>query len=151
MEPGATQCAACPSRATCPNGDSVVVSPGGWRTGIDSNEIYECPQPGACIGGNGTRACLEGHTGPKCAVCEADYFFSDFSSRCKYCASGAAGLTVTMLVALGIASAVALFFVVRRMDHAADAPDSRVRKNAKRILKCWDVSKFKILVSSRVR
>ena len=151
MEHGSTECAACPSRATCPNGDSVVVSPGGWRTGIDSKEIYECPQSGACIGGNGTRACLEGHKGPKCAVCEAHHFFSEFNFRCKYCdqsANGAAVVMVTLLVALAIASLVGFLFAVKRMNNAANAPDSRVRKNAKRVLQFWDVSKFKVLWSA---
>ena len=45
---------------------SVNIEPGWWRTGPTSIDVRECPVAAACVGGNGTDYCREGHEGPYC-------------------------------------------------------------------------------------
>ena len=54
--------------------------------------------PNACRATNGTvNICREGYTGPECAVCSPDYFFSWTSHECKMCAaSNDAEVTITI-------------------------------------------------------
>ena len=142
---GAEVCDSCPSHATCPNGDEVVVSQGGWRTGTDSWEIYECPFPAACTGGNGTDLCSEGHKGPKCAVCKPEYFFSEFEGGCKFCETKESGLVISALLVLGAAAfafLVGLVVVVKTMSKSTNV--TKLRKNAKAVAQVWDVAKFKV-------
>ena len=143
---GATLCVPCPTGAICPNGDTIQVTEGGWRTGTDSDTIYECPLPAACIGGNGTSLCLEGHKGPKCAVCKPEYFLSEFTGTCKFCEQSESGIVAVLLVMLAVAAvafAVALVIAVKKMAAADDVKSDKLRKNAKRAAHLWDVAKFK--------
>jgi hypothetical protein len=82
--PPNAQCARCPERESDCNEIGLErpgVREGYWRADAESRDIeafgfYECPQEGACTGGNSsTGRCREGHddTAPLCATCKSGY------------------------------------------------------------------------------
>lgn len=83
--------------------ESLVVDEGFWRIHSTSTEIYRCPLPKACSGGenftssanyifNGAGYCNDGYYGPLCGVCandaagpNIDYYFNPDTQTCDVC------------------------------------------------------------------
>ncbi|GMI03344.1 hypothetical protein TrLO_g13981 [Triparma laevis f. longispina] len=63
---------------------NVKIQPGWWRTGKTSIDVRECPVEAACVGGNGTDYCREGHNGPYCNLC-IDGYAKDPFFMCGSC------------------------------------------------------------------
>jgi len=91
---------------------SAQVEPGFWRTGADSSDIRECPKIGACIGGNSTQLCGDGHTGHYCSVC-IDGYTKDSFSMCHECAQANRNLIIAIATVLVLAGLVA--FLVHKL------------------------------------
>ena len=75
---------------------ALVVMPGYWRSGTESEAVYECSLAHACQGStignatNSTNLCAAGYVGPICATCEREYYFSWSTETCELCNDGEA-------------------------------------------------------------
>jgi len=79
------RCKPCPAGALCPGGQRVESLGGWWRNGPQSESLFECPFPHACLPGpqTGDSACKEGFQGPVCGICSDDHHL--WGSQCKKC------------------------------------------------------------------
>ena len=79
----------CPEGAECDRAGTTVLTlplePGHWRSSIESAEVLECRNKEAC-NVNETEACLEGHRGPLCELCEGGY--APVQGSCVECEGG---------------------------------------------------------------
>ncbi|GMH92837.1 hypothetical protein TL16_g12465 [Triparma laevis f. inornata] len=75
---------------------TLKIEPGYWRTGGTSIDVRECPVAEACVGGNGTDYCREGHDGPYCNLC-ADGFAKDPFLLCQSCNTTATSVVLSIL------------------------------------------------------
>jgi hypothetical protein len=71
-------CVDCPSEAHCYGNYSMVPRAGYWRSGINSDRFYECPNQKACLGSdevemNYKGSCASGYQGNKCNACAQGY------------------------------------------------------------------------------
>ena len=99
-------CKRCPLHAKCPHGSSLetlVVPPNFWRLSNATSRLYPCYEDSAglssCRGSNTPVSrrsegfddsiyCIEGHRGPRCAVCVSpSQYFDVISARCEDCTS----------------------------------------------------------------
>lgn len=81
--------------------ESAELEPGYWRTGPSSRDVRECITPEACIGGNGTDVCRDGHKGPYCNLC-LEGFTKDPFQICRKCEATAIDALLTCLAILGV-------------------------------------------------
>ena len=79
--------------------ESVFLDPGFWRTNEKSEEVRECPIPDACIGGNETNVCREGHRGHYCATCKDGYSMDPFQV-CKKCTATVVDSVLTVVAVI---------------------------------------------------
>ena len=98
--------------------ETMDVVSGTWRANNASDNIYDCPVPEACNGGNrlnsSARYCAEGQDGALCASCAKNWFRRGSSNLCKPCSkemSQAKGLTVGVGV-----GALAFLLILVAMD-----------------------------------
>jgi len=87
--------------------ETLTLFPGWWRTANTSDDIRECLIAEACVGGNSTNMCREGHDGPYCNICVENYNPDPFGI-CKECAYSKKDVMFTCWVAV----AIVVFFVV---------------------------------------
>ena len=100
-----------------------------WRMSMNTSHTYECVYKNACVGWspevNGTVAgpfsagdvCNEGHEGPRCQVCENEYYFEATAHRCEKCEGSSlltapvslATIAALLLVPLGAIAVVAFY------------------------------------------
>jgi hypothetical protein len=71
-------CADCPSEAYCYGNYSMVPRAGYWRSGVDSDKFYKCPNEDACLGSNEAEmsykgTCEKSYRGNKCNACSQGY------------------------------------------------------------------------------
>ena len=101
-------CLVCPRGTICDTDggstqEKLIVAKGFWRIHSMSTEIYPCPLPEACIGGenftssanyfyNAVGYCKAGYYGPMCGVCandntgpNDDYYFNPDTQTCDAC------------------------------------------------------------------
>ena len=105
-------CVVCPDGTECPTDggstqESLTLQEGYWRIDATSDDIYECPIDGACIGDSATtstssggrrrrelldessaygdRYCAKGYEGPLCGVCSSEFHYDDDSKKCEEC------------------------------------------------------------------
>ena len=111
-------CTVCPDDMDCNKEGATIATVdlkgGSWRPNNKTDEIYSCPVPKSCVGGNSTtQYCANGSTGILCAICEPGWFRRGSLSLCQKCpanvqdsmawtAALVAGLVVTMAVVIGI-------------------------------------------------
>ncbi|GMH46624.1 hypothetical protein TrVE_jg3206 [Triparma verrucosa] len=81
---------------------TLELEPEFWRTDPSSNDIRDCPLPEACVGGNGTNYCREGHAGPYCNLCVDEYAKDPFM-LCKSCDTTGASIAYTIIFVLALA------------------------------------------------
>jgi hypothetical protein len=85
LVPTNVQCDVCPSNCGCPGGAVLDLHANYWRSSMQSDEIYQCTVPNACIGGvNVSTQCNEGASGPYCSVCVPGYT-SNLLGQCYSC------------------------------------------------------------------
>ena len=89
--------------------EALTLFPGWWRTSNTSDDVRECLIPEACLGGNSTNLCREGHTGPYCNICVENYNLDPFG-LCKECAYSTTDLVLTIVAAFSV---VILFFLFK--------------------------------------
>ncbi|TNV74909.1 hypothetical protein FGO68_gene4786 [Halteria grandinella] len=86
-----TSCLTCQiSKSTCEGGSEVYPLSGYWRSSTKSDNIMECLNPDACLGGqypllNLTGQCAQGYQGILCASCSTGYTLNHQSRECKKC------------------------------------------------------------------
>jgi hypothetical protein len=103
------QCEKCPSGADC-NQDSTIRNlfpkPNHWRVPWAplEDQFERCPFFGDCVVSNGTDGCVNGTTGPLCAVCQEGYVRRN---RCVECSSEDVAIRV-----VGVLIMFLLFFIV---------------------------------------
>ena len=104
-------CLPCPRGALCAGGDQVSSQPNFWRSDLNSTEFYPCRTPEICEAGPlaGDTACVEGHEGPLCAVCEVDWFA--FAGKCESCDRSGQAKAMLSLAVIMIVVIVLLLFV----------------------------------------
>ena len=101
-----TECKSCAGMdgVSCTRKNITVES--GYYKPPGSYEVYECNPTSICNGGLDLRwgyetECKEGNSGPKCAVCEDDYY-SYGASGCIKCGSKNGALAATGGLVLGV-------------------------------------------------
>jgi len=70
-------CKYCDNNAICPGGNALIPKPGYFRSDNESEEIVECYNKQACLGGNETNPvgiCAPGYAGRLCSTCEDNYY-----------------------------------------------------------------------------
>ncbi|TNV74538.1 hypothetical protein FGO68_gene13859 [Halteria grandinella] len=86
-----TSCISCQTEnSVCQGGSELYPLSGYWRSSADSDNIMECLNPDACLGGqfpqlNLTGQCANGYQGVLCASCIAGYTLNQQSRECKQC------------------------------------------------------------------
>eukprot|EP00854_Cymbomonas_tetramitiformis_P015893 gene15893-18847_t len=109
-EEGQAECKDCPEGADCSSGVSAVGQKGYWRDSPDRSHFYECfnPEDGTCHGESSPYAgqgCQEGHEGPLCSVCSADYARGgryDLLSKCAMCSGDGENPSYTAVITTGV-------------------------------------------------
>lgn len=104
-------CKPCPEGAVCPGGDQLSSKQDWWRSSSTSTQFYGCRTPNICEAGTaaGDPACVQGNSGPLCAVCLPNWFA--FAGQCKECnQSGQAKIMLAVTVIL-IVVVVGVLFV----------------------------------------
>ncbi|TNV88056.1 hypothetical protein FGO68_gene6920 [Halteria grandinella] len=87
----AASCLTCQTeKSVCQGGSQIYPLSGYWRSTVDSDNIMECLNPGACLGGqfpllNLTGQCAHGYQGILCASCNKGYTLKQQSRECKKC------------------------------------------------------------------
>ncbi|GMH55844.1 hypothetical protein TrLO_g6523 [Triparma laevis f. longispina] len=76
--------------------ETLEIEPEYWRMNSRSADIRECPVREACVGGNGTDYCREGHDGPYCNLC-FDGYAKDPFLLCQSCDTTATSLVLSIL------------------------------------------------------
>jgi len=89
--------------------ETLALLPGYWRVSNTSDDVRECLVAEACLGGNSTEICREGHNGPYCNTCIENYNENPFG-LCKECTGSTKDLLFTIVTAVS----VVLFFVAFR-------------------------------------
>ena len=65
---------------------TMSIVSGAWRPNKQSEDIYDCPVPLACLGGNNSdHLCAEGSNGVLCATCAEGWFRSGSKTLCDRC------------------------------------------------------------------
>ena len=105
FERGESSCETCPGHTTC-KGDQLVVDAGFWRHSAGSSLIRQCSRRlvGVCQGGKNASnsQCREGHRGPMCGQCAADWSLDEFAGSCVSCTSDGRGLNANAQMLLGL-------------------------------------------------
>jgi len=148
-------CLACPRGTICDTDggstqEKLMVAAGYWRIHSTSTEIYPCPLPKACIGGenftssadyfyNAFGYCKDGYYGPMCGVCanddtgpNDDYYFNPDTQTCDACFDLEDPIQVLLKSPTLIASVcimIALVVLILKFTFCTDAAelDSKVR------------------------
>lgn len=121
---GGQQCTQCPSRGAVCSGGILVVLPGFWRPPREqllrapldgAAQLYPCLKPDRCLVNESTleHSCVEGATGPLCALCDVDAGYADVGGVCTPCPSGALSSLAIAAFLLAFVGVVA-FLVLRR-------------------------------------
>ena len=95
-----SNCKSCPTGATCPGADIIIVDNGYWRSSIESDVVYECEIFGACLKGNTTDelgSCTSGYSGVLCQSCEIGYSKTG-DGKCAKCPSQAANIAILIIL-----------------------------------------------------
>ena len=158
--PGLSRCEACPEGAICPEGKSVVVLPGFWRTDFDSFELHVCPMGETSCPGTesyleyddtytndkGSYLCADGYVGVKCDSCEDDYFFSDILSQCTQCSDTARQVVIGVGLAFGVFAAMSGSFLCFSKSLQTIIVKLDPHGTQRHLLpKIWDPAKFRII------
>ena len=98
-------CVKCDGGMICDEEGSILTSislkSGHWRESSTDLATRECPYEGACTGSSDvSNQCLNGHSGPLCAVCEDGYDSGSRFERCESCFSGSSSVAFWALVSL---------------------------------------------------
>ena len=110
-------CIACEEGADCVNG-TISTSPGFWTPSLDSLRFYECKSADVCQGRYGPGLvpeenrdvqCLEGHSGPLCAVCTSGY--AVVQNKCEPCLDNEGGNYALLLLTIVVVSIVLVLIV----------------------------------------
>ena len=112
-------CKECPLGATCARGttlETMSVDEGQYRFKIESIEVYACPVPESCVGGqynlNDTNpGCIEGATGALCFACTPGYHRKE-GMGCVECSvtEGSWTFSIVVLVVMVVIGGVAYLF-----------------------------------------
>ena len=128
-------CLECPTEASCSSNvtiETLSLKANFWRLSAATTDIKKCPEEGgvahsACTGGSaplvtahGRRAaevptsegiyCRDGHTGPRCEVCEdPEFYYSTDTHSCEGCPSTARAVGVVILIVSVIGVLVAAY------------------------------------------
>ena len=120
-------CVSCPKGTLCAaDGGStqthLTLQEGYWRLFATSVDVFACPLPGSCAGGDavsrrqllsstfGDKYCATGYMGPLCAVCDTDggFYFDPDTSACYACSSSfRPSPTLLLLVVLSVLPLIA--------------------------------------------
>ena len=133
--PPTESCKVCPDEAIDCMGTTIELYEGYWRL-AGNDIIYECPKGGACSGGLGVgdELCAEGHEGPMCDVCSANYFASD--SKCIPCEDAAlstgaiAAYSVFGIIGLVAAAWMYYALVIKKAEKEVESQEKLVAKGA---------------------
>jgi hypothetical protein len=119
------KCKACPQGGVCPGKAILYTEQGWWRAKNDSENLYMCPKPQACLSGetSGDYSCTKGHKGPVCALCSNS--FHEWGNSCRKCSR----LSTYILPALAIVSVLFLVTVVLNASWDPEQADSIIRIN----------------------
>ncbi|CAB1118550.1 unnamed protein product [Ectocarpus sp. CCAP 1310/34] len=111
----------------------VSIDRGYWRATSVSEEVLECFQADACLGGvTGTSGyCLEGYEGPYCSICSGGYT-KQLGFSCTKCSENKAGgiVVIVMVAILTILAAVAVVSYVMSRDDDGGAEGGFVERVA---------------------
>ena len=110
-----TACLTCPVGALRCEGTDVILAEGYWRWNENAATIFECSFKSGCRGGNSTGEllCNKGYTGPRCGVCEANYYRSLLINGCETC-DGSLGLSFGVVAAVVLIGAVTVMYFGRK-------------------------------------
>ena len=142
-----SECMPCPDGAVCPDGKYVTVLPGKWRTGLASTEMWDCPSPAACVGGNGTELCAKGYSKVLCAVCAPGYY--DRQGKCEECSVDDDKIIIRSAIALVLFFCFALGIALLFWGSLFPTASKRIwAANDLFFDRYWDNAKFKVVVST---
>ncbi|CAM9150882.1 unnamed protein product, partial [Ectocarpus sp. 6 AP-2014] len=123
--------------------DALVIEPGYWRATPSSENVLECYNTDACLGGvTGSESyCLEGYEGPYCAVCSGGYT-ARLGMVCSKCSDR------TGSIALGVSVSVAgLLFTVALVSYAVSGEsEGRARGVVERAGRFVPLQSVKIVI-----
>jgi hypothetical protein len=85
LHPSDTYCHDCPSYATCPGGNSLILNSGYWRESALTSDVHLCPNSEACAGGINS-SCADGYSGVLCSSCQQGYYLVG-TVKCEQCES----------------------------------------------------------------
>lgn len=97
-------CIECPTGATCPGKNSIIVKNGFWRSSLESDIIYDCDVFDACLKGSSTNElgnCSSGYSGVLCKSCEIGYL-KTANGICTKCPKKSTNIISVILLCLGI-------------------------------------------------
>ena len=80
---------------------SISLESGYWRESSTDLSTRECPYEKACTGSSDVSdQCMDGHSGPLCAVCEGGYTSANSNSACGKCfkSGHAAGFAAVIVI-----------------------------------------------------
>lgn len=133
----ATSCITCPSLARSCSGAEVILSPGTWRFGPGSYDIFHCPYSDSCKGGNltGNELCNVGYSGPMCGICSPGYYLSS-GTTCTLCTTSGQ-LSSSQLAQYGLVLvlvvAVVVFIVRNRSKKPIVVPGPEAKRSSMRL------------------
>ena len=112
-------CHVCPKGAVCDltglKLSTLMPKNGYWRVNTESAVLYACPLAAGCTDRPQDEPCAKGHLGVKCALCENDYYFSEFNGGgCKPCEGSRRLLVHALLIAGAAVVAVLIGYVILR-------------------------------------
>lgn len=137
-------CVRCPSGAICTSPDlsfSLLPTQSAyWRVSDLSHYFYRCPDPDACLGGDGAGYCAPNHDGVLCGLCTPGHYY--VAGSCVECSSDELATVQVVMVILAFAIAsLAFIWLVAFVDRpvVTDALHTLLREaveeaNAKAVL-----------------
>eukprot|EP00903_Cladosiphon_okamuranus_P017273 g15917.t1 len=104
--------------------DKLIIDPGYWRATVTSEDILECYNVDACLGGVTGSAgyCLEGYEGPYCAICSEGYT-AQLGRTCSKCFGSTGGIALAAsLAVVALVGAVAAVSYVTSGERGGKGP-----------------------------
>lgn len=112
LDPSDSYCRECPSYASCPGGNSLILDPGYWRESAVTSKVHLCPNPESCAGGENA-TCAEGYSGVLCADCQEGHYHVG-TVVCEQCENVA--LIVLRSCAVYLAAVSCMVYISNRLD-----------------------------------
>ena len=99
--------------------------------------MHKCPIEAGCSDRETNQTCAGGYTGPKCALCDADHFYSKFEDECRSCSQDSEALAGWLLLSM----MGAMLFIMLCASFLARWLPAGCAKSWRKV---FDLAKFKV-------